>query len=807
MKLISPNLNRIVLKISILIILFLLQKINAYSQSDLKKLTIRVLNEKQHQLKQVQIRILNTDKNFFTNSKGLYETYLSPKLYTAVLHNITYINDTIRFELNSDTLVQVVLRKKKNEVKPKSKHQENQRIFFSSKDVFELDSVNVLGFKGDKMNLSAPIMEYIGKEKVEKLPSFIGEKDVVKILQLLPGVQAQSEGSTEYSVRGGKPDQNLFLLDGMSLYSISHLFGMVSTFNPLMVESVKLYKADAPANFGGRVSSILEAKSIEPSTTHKTKTIEMGFLSSKLNLSYPLLKNKLGLSFGIRYSLFFDLPYRFQIIKTGFNFTDVNLSLFYQLNQKNKIQFIVFSSSDGILSRTDKNETDLNSNFNVFKSQTILVTDFKSVWNKNFNSSVKFGISTFSNRLEENDIKNQTIRKFKGIINDLLVYPQVKYFNDSLTLNLGAESIWHRSFPVNYLEIKSNHTQTVHRSAQPILSFSPFISGVYSTNRWRFDLGLRNANYYTPHRKYIYIEPRISIAKQLDINRKLIFSYGKFSQGLHRLVNSGLGFPFDIIYPANKDIQPQVSQNFNLNYLYSFNYLKKRYTLIISPYYRRIFHSISYLDGYDSNSLLGGELLNANDASTILTSGNTNIKGIDVQLEKNTGHLTGWLSYSYLKATGIYPKLNNGKRFPEDYDRTHQINLVGIYQFNKRTSISATWSYLRGRPITFPTNAILQVPISPNANFLPAPLIHIPTERNSLRMIPFHRLDVSANFKNQWFHRESELSIGIFNVYNRANPNFYYIKSSGNSQELVSASFFHILPTFSLKIYLDKKVK
>lgn len=663
--------------------------------------------------------------------------------------------------------------------------------------------------------------------QIKKIPAFLGEKDVLKVLQLMPGVQKGTEGQTGLYVRGGGPDQNLIILDDAVVYNANHLFGFFSIFNSDALKSVELTKGGFPARYGGRLSSVLEMNMKEGSKEALHGEGGIGVISSRLTLEGPISKgNSSFLVSGRR--TYIDILAKPLIarsqrdnesqVKPGYYFYDLNAKLNYDLGIKDKIYLSGYFGHDKFYA----NETDANSisragldwgnktatlrwnhllNQKLFVNTSFIYSDFD------------FGVSNYNLDLntdgtteDEYSLRYSSRIRDLGIKTDFDYYPSPKH-----AVKFGAQGTFHRFVPSALAIQGSLIDASIERSVAPVHTLE---AGVYVEDTWqpteslKMNAGLRVSTFQTESKNYVRPEPRFSAALRLAKDFSLKGSYAQMNQYVHLLSNTGLGLPTDLWVPTTDRVAPQKSKQVALGLAKDLE--KPALSLTIEGYYKRMDHILNYKEGASFLSISGE---NANELSweDNVTAGKGWSYGGEFLIHKKTGRFSGWVGYTLSWTKWKFPELNFGKTFYPRYDRRHDLSVVGIYEINKRVTVSATWVYGTGNALTLPLASYTGVRdniFNRNAGNGQTTVTwngRTVTEygdKNSFRAEPFHRLDLAIQLRKQKKHFERTWEIGLYNAYNRRNPFFYDISTetlaNGNKRtSLKRYSLFPVLPSVS----------
>ncbi|QHV98297.1 TonB-dependent receptor [Spirosoma endbachense] len=686
------------------------------------------------------------------------------------------------------------------------------------------------GPRGEKVSESAQMSTIdIPIAQVKKIPAFLGEKDVLKVIQLMPGVQKGSEGQTGIYVRGGGPDQNLVILDDAIVYNASHLFGFFSVFNGDAIKSVELIKGGFPARFGGRLSSVIELNLKDGNREKLHGEGGIGLIASRLTLEGPLTRNK---KTGQRSGSFLLSGRRTYLdilaaplinaetrgqTKIGYYFYDLNAKANYDLGAKDKLYLSGYFGRDKFHSRdkVENSDTDLswgnatgtlrwNHLFNqkLFSNSSLIFSDYK------------FQIASVERGTTDNQLYslqyNSGIRDF-SLKYDLDYYPSPEH-----SVRAGLQSTYHRFTPSAVVLQNSAISQLTSN----VSTIDVVESGVYAedtwrpSSRWRVNGGLRFSYFKQKDVGYFRPEPRLSGAFMIKSDLSVKASYALMNQYVHLLSNTGIGLPTDLWVPTTDRVKPQQSQQVAIGVAKDF--VDKGLTLTVEGYYKAMNNIINYKEG--ASFLLINDPTSANSVrwEDNVTAGRGWSYGAEFLLQKKIGRFSGWTGYTLSWTQWQFAELNNGQSFYPRYDRRHDISLVGIYELNKRITLSATWVYGTGNALTMPLSRYnadrpgMSFSSVDGGSGLIQGLFQngrivedYGNQKNSFRAEAYHRFDVSIQFHKQKKHHERTWEVSFYNLYNRRNPYFYRLEAVNSTATdpgrtaLFRYSVFPIVPSVS----------
>jgi hypothetical protein len=641
---------------------------------------------------------------------------------------------------------------------------------------------------------------------IKMVPSLLGEVDLIKVLQLLPGVQPTSEGATGFSVRGGNSDQNLIILDEGTIYNASHLMGFFSVFNNDAVKDVTLYKGDIPASYGGRLSSLLDVRMKDGNSRKTGVSASIGTVSSKLTVEGPVIKDRNTFLVAGRRTyadLFLPLAKQKDIRDNKLYFYDLNLKLSHIINENNRLYLSAYSGRDILKSQYS---------FVGFGNKTASLR-----WNHLFSKKLFFNLSlNYSQYNYELGMpEGDTSSSFKWVseLDDYSSRFDFTYYqSDKHKIRFGATFTYHKFYPGTVNGFGNTSAEPFVLTVASALEHSLYATDDYKiTDKLSVKYGLRLAvfqnigpgTFYRYNSKYkpidttVYskgnifntysaLEPRLAFTYLIDGFSSVKWSYSRTDQFITLAQNSTAGTPLDIWFPASPNVKPQSADQFALGYFRNFE--QNRYELSAEIYYKNYHNLIDFRDHAQLflNPYLEGELRIGKGYSY----------GIETLIRKNLGRFGGWISYTYSRSFRIVPEINGGRVYNSPYDKPHNVNFVANYDFSKRISASITWIYATGLPVTFPTGRA----VVGNA------IIPIYSDRNAYRMPDYHRLDASITLRGKektgrkW---QSELNLSVFNVYNRHNAwaiNFISDKTDQNIKYAEKTYLFAIIPSLTYNI-------
>ncbi|NIK90895.1 TonB-dependent receptor [Mangrovimonas sp. CR14] len=684
-----------------------------------------------------------------------------------------------------------------------------------------LDEVIINAEQSESISLRDPQMSVskLNAKTIKQIPVVLGEADVVKSIQLLPGVTNNGEGSSGFHVRGGAADQNLVLLDEAIIYNTSHLFGFISVFNADAIKDIRLYKGDIPAKYGGRISSVLDVRQKDGNSKEFDLNGGIGLISSRLSAESPLFNQKGSFLVAGRasYAQLF-MPLIEDVQDDKISFYDLNLKTNYELNQNNRLYLSGYFGRDGftLSDLIENNYGNISGNLR---------------WNHVFNDKLFSNLSLIYSKYDYRIILDFIeLDWLADIQNYNLKYDFGYYVNNRLKLDFGISGISYKLNPgevsptsetssINYLKLDDKrafegafyvgaehelseklnlnygfrYSYFSRLGGQPISQYVNDAPVVYNSQIGIYERGeVASETYYKKGesiKSFGNFEPRIGLSYQMNDQTALKASYTKSTQYLHLLSNTSSVTPLDVWTPSGPYVEPQISHQYALGYYKKL--MDNAFSLELETYYKQIDNRIDYIDGSD--------LIGNNNIETEILNGEARAYGLEVLFRKNKGNLTGWLSYTLSKSeqrtlggNAGGPGINNGDWYNTPYDRTHDISVTGMYKLNDKWTFSSNFIFQTGRPVTYPNGQYEYEGLS----------IASYSNRNEDRLPAYHRLDLSATLtprKNAGRKWKSEWVFGIYNVYNRRNAasiSFSQNRQTGMN-EATRISIFGAIPSVS----------
>ncbi|MBN2520642.1 MAG: TonB-dependent receptor [Bacteroidales bacterium] len=756
-------------KYIIIIFLYTFFWLNIYSQKNIYEISGIVQDASNgNALIGANILILGQPIGIITNEDGIFILRLKQGEYVMVVSYIGYKTDTSQIDLNENINLKFQL-----EPKPV----EGEEIYFVGNKDKNIESIDI------------GVIDF-NKEEFTNIPSLFGEADPIKILQLTPGIQSAKEGFTGIYIRGGGPDQNLILLDEAIVYNPSHLYGFFSIFNPDIVESVQLTKSGMPAEYGGRLASVLNIQTREGDYKQHHLNGGIGLLSSKLSIEGPIIKNKMSyIISGRRTNIdlilksFGSKLLEFDNLISNYYFGDLNGKLAFKLSEKDNIFFTGYMGKDEY--KLDKEDFSFTTNINwdnylgsvvwnhifnenTYLKNTISYTQYNFIFS---GQHTKYGFQLNSN------IKNL---HYKNILNILRNNHLLKFGTELNKYNIKPTE---QNAQLN--KVKINFIDEGYFLSYELAAF---IGDDFELNRFRFNIGLRYSHFiqtgplkryekdYTGEitdsinfpagaiiSSYNRLEPRFSTRYLINSQSSVKLSYTYNNQYIHIAPVSSVSLPTDIWVPSTDRIKPQVGNQFTLGYYR--NLMNNTYEFSTEAYYKYFNNLIEFKSGLVE--------IQSNTIEDKLFFGEGESYGIEFFAKKIKGNFSGWIGYTLSKTTRQFEELNNGKPFLAKYDRRHDFSLVNNYLLNDKWNFSLVFIYATGNVLTLPVSRYL----------IQGLIINKYAGINTFRMPAYHRMDISATYNIHKPNYSMIWNFSVYNLYNNKNPYYIYFEVIGSPEE------------------------
>lgn len=663
-------------------------------------------------------------------------------------------------------------------------------------------------------------------EQLKTLPAFMGEVDILKSIQLLPGVQSSGEGNTGFYVRGGGPDQNLIMLDEAVVYNAAHLFGFFSVFNADAIKNVNLVKGGMPANYGGRLSSVLDISMKDGNAKKFQADGGIGVIASRLTLQGPIQKNKSSFIVSGRRTYISELAQPFikddsPVKGSGYYFYDFNAKLNYEISDKDRLYLSGYFGKDVFT------YVQAESGFTVNIPWGNATAALR--WNHLFSDKLFLNTTAIYSSYDfqfEGRQEDFSFGLYSGIRDwnlkaDFSYYPNPKH-----TIKFGANYTYHTFIPNNVTATQGDTEFDLGGAVRLYANEGAlyFLDDVELTSLLKMNIGFRLSSFQHigPFTRYIkdnndniietieytgkkalktYVRPEPRVTGRLILDENSSFKFGSTLnyQYMHLVSVGGNSLPTDLWIPSTDVIKPQQAIQFNMGYFRNFK--NNMFETSVEVYYKDLQNLIEFKDGADPSDGVNDNIDNQ------VTFGDGYSYGAELFIKKNKGKLTGWIGYTWSKTFRQFDELNNGNKYPAKFDRRHDLSITGAYRLNERWVFGAVFVYATGNSITLPASKY----------FVEGELLVEYADRNSYRMAPYHRADISATWYGKKYKEFKNIETGemeqvpkkftsnwnfsVFNLYNRKNPYFIYFDNTGNLTQgtldvaAIQVSLFPVLPS------------
>lgn len=711
-----------------------------------------------------------------TNNYGYFALTQSEGNYTVTISYLGFIPVTKNINLNKDTKlnVELLVGNDLGGIVIRAKDRKNENV------------------KSAQMGL-----EKIDMKALNSIPVLLGEKDILKTIQLLPGVKSGGEGNTGFYVRGGAADQNLIILDEAVVYNSSHLLGFFSTFNADAIKDVSLYKGGMPAQYGGRLSSVLDVKMDDGNNKEFKFQGGIGLIASRLKAEGPIVKDKGSFMVSFRRTyidLFLQASPDSSINGSTLNFYDINAKANYKINDKNTIYISGYFGKDniGVKDLFENNWGNVTTTFrlnHIFNDR--LFSNTSLIYN-NYNYTVRL----------LNDVTNF---KATSLVRDFNFKEDFQYFSNKHTLRFGLNATHHRISPIDITTSQESQVNPLTQEKRYGLETAVYISDEWAVNqKLNFLYGARLAAFsllgpgnfgsYDAagnilssekvsdgkfYKNYLNLEPRFSLSYLFNEENSVKASYNRNTQNIHILTNATSSSPTDQYVLSSNNIKPEIADQVAAGYFRNFN--DNNYEFSGEVYYKWMQNQIDYRDA--------AELLGNSNVESELLYGTGRAYGLELFFKKKFGKLNGWVGYTLSRTERKFAELNNGNYFPARQDRTHDVSFVGIYNLNKRWTFSSSLIYSTGNAVTYPAGKYV----------VGGQTVYYYTQRNAGRMPYNMRLDLSATLEGKNKGKfQSSWNFGVYNALGRKNPySIEFINDPNDPGKTVAeqTSLFGIIPS------------
>ncbi|MCR8558848.1 TonB-dependent receptor [Mucilaginibacter sp. BJC16-A38] len=706
------------------------------------------------------------------NSYGFYSIQAPPGDYTLLFTHIGYQTITKQISLQHSQTINIALNKNS-----------------------ELQEVVIRSDKPNNDQIASPLLgvEKLNMAQINQVPVLLGERDILKTISLLPGIKSAGEGNTGFYVRGGASDQNLILLDEAPVYNASHFFGFFSTFNSDAIKNVSIYKGGMPAEYGGRLSSVLDI--IMNDGNNKDFTVQggLGLIASRIKVEGPLVKDKGSFMVSARRTyldLFLKASSDSTIKGSTLYFYDVNAKVNYHFDDKNALYLSGYFGKDVLA---------LKSIFGTNWGNSTGTIRFNHIFNNRLFSNTSLIYSNYNYTIQGSQNKNDF--KATSQITDLNLKEDLQYsIGNDHTLKFGLNVLHHTIAPGNITT-----TATSSYNNKSVEQRYGFENTAYVSDEWKANdkltilYGLRLSGMFlvgpgtfstynsagntlssTAYgsgqfvKNYINLEPRFSASYQLNDENSIKASYNRNTQNIHLLTNSTSSSPTDLYVMSSNNIKPEIADQVSTGWFRNFK--DNTYEFSAEVYYKKLQNQIDYKDG--------AQLIANQDVESQLTYGAGRAYGLELFLKKKYGRFNGWIGYTLSRTELKFDAINNGNYYPARQDRTHDLSVVGIYQLNKRWSFSGAFIYGTGNAVSYPTG---KYEVGGLTTFSYS-------QRNGYRLPSSNRLDIGATLEGKEHKKyHSSWIFGIYNIYGHRDPyliTFRDSKTVPNTTEAVETSIF-----------------
>ena len=754
--------------------------------------------------------VLSGQTGAVTNEFGFYSLPLPAGHHHLQVAYIGSEQVTLDLDLQRDTVINFALRSKA-----------------------ELDAARIVARKDAGLQSAYLGSIEVPLVQIQNTPVLFGEADPVKTLQLLPGVQGGQEGFSGLHVRGGGPEENLILLDGVSVYNMDHILGLFSIFQPEAVKNVSLYKGSFPARYGGRISSIVDIRTNDGNMKETHGSLTVGVLNDRFHLEGPIVKDKLSYSLSARglHTIIVEPIMRLLLKDEYYNyyFYDLNGKLTWRATDKDRFYLSVYHGADNgsFIQRDDKKallvydddteeedtvETEFSSHLNWGSTVGALR------WNHIFNGKLFSNTTVSFNRyrmLMESSEKNthtltSTVNYFKAAyksgIQDYSIRSDFDWTpSPSHLVKFGAEYTWHDFLPQTAMVTEDDPKQkplTLHGDNYAGHDMSLYAEdNITLGSHFTLNPGLRFSWFNTQGQNYLSLQPRFAARLNLDNGLAFKGGYSRMAQYVHLLCSTVISLPLDLWVPITKDIKPVTADHYSLGVYYDG---LPGWEFSVEGYWKEMYNLMEYKEGIQfAYSYTGWEPL--------VEMGRGRALGLEFFIQKTAGKTTGWISYALSRSIRWFPEgtINEGNPFPYKYDRPHAFNVTLNHKFSKKVDVSLSWVFTSGSTMTLPlrSTAIILPPSPGSVNTYIKEFYYVKS-RNNYRLPPSHRLNLGINLRHRTRRgNEAVWNLSVYNAYNAMNPNFIFYGDVMDAEDveihdpeampLAKITILPIVPAFS----------
>lgn len=743
----------------------------------------------------------------YINEKGSKETLIGAAIYSPQFKTGSTSNGYGFFSLTlpeTDSLELIITYVGYQPIVYKVNLNKNISLNFEMTSGVLLNEINIVANK-EVISQSTKISNIeIPIEQVKSIPAFLGEKDVIKVLQLMPGVQKGSEGSSGLYIRGGGADQNLIILDDATMYSTNHTFGFFSLFNGDAIKNIELYKGGFPARYGGRLSSVVDIKMKEGSKDKYKGEVGIGIISSRLNFEGPIKKGESSFLVSGRRTYIDILMRPFMKDEVGgYFFYDGNAKLNFDLDPKNKLFISSYFGRDKVyMSESNNSFVD---KFGIYWGNATGTIRWNHVINNKMFANTSLILSDYRlvNYRKANDDGGNFEYKYTMGIADLAAKFDFDYIpNPNHLIKTGFILTGHRYMPSSF-EMKSSffENENIVSKTECLESAIYLEDEIIITEKLKTNLGIRISSFQNEE-LFIHPEPRANINYEFIKGFSAKASYTNMNQYTHIVSPSGMSLPLDIWLPASKNIKPQNSNQFALGLAKDLP--KQKLAVSIEAYYKESKNVISFKEGASYILIDDPSTSDVKDWENSLTAGKGWSYGAEFLIQKKYGKLTGWIGYTLSWTQLQFDDINLGRKFYAKYDRRHDASITMIYDINENYKFSCSWIYGTGQAISLPYQKAPLANNPDNEDITHTSFMNdfnIYENKNIYRTRSFHRLDMSIQFIKNRAKYTKIIELGIYNVYNRKNPFFMSTYITDERRLILKQySLFPIIPSISYTI-------
>ena len=756
-----------------------------------------------------------------SNNYGFYTLSLAKGRHTLVWSFLGYADRREELDLTRDTVINVRLE-------PSAQLQE---AVVTARKEAGLNSTNTGALE-------------VPQTVLESMPALFGEKDVLKSLQFLPGVQGGSTGSSGIYVRGGGPDENLILLDDIPLYGVNHMFGIFSVFTPEAVKKVTLFKGSFPARYGGRLSSVIDVRTNDGNMKEFHGLVSVGMLSDRVHLEGPIIKDKTAFSVSGRvlHSFLFTPVLRAFNVPANYYFYDLNGKITHKFSNEDRLIASVYHGRDRFLVRYDDgygydydaeghsinwqenykgNDADVirreKTNINMDWGNTVASLRWAHAFGSKLFANTTLAYNhyemdvdlTYIDYMKDKEIENQEKMgvTYDSGINDIDFKVDFDYNpTPEHLIKFGAEYMHHDFRPqtATLSEKETTGKEVIIDTTMNMASGGKLIgheATLYIEDdfvigqRLSFNPGLHIGLFYTQGKTYASVQPRFSGRVDIGAGVSVKASYARMSQYVHLLASTDISLPTDLWVPITKDIKPETADQFSLGTYWDAG---RGWEFSLEGYYKNMHNILEYKDGMSV-------LITSTGWESKVSMGQGRAYGMELFIQKKTGNTTGWLGYTLAKSERRFPdgSINRGEWFPFKYDRRHDVSLVVNHKFSDRIDVSGSWKFFTGGVTTLTTREFAVVDINDRQH-----TSDYVSSRGNYRLPPSHNLCLGINFHRQKRHGERVWNISVYNAYNHMNPDFVYKEGATEFEpgtynvkregiEVKKITVLPVLPSFS----------